>query len=119
MEQRSAKPFSVADLAMAVNLGPSHLSRLFRKSTGRSPSRYDKDRRLDRARELLLRTCLSVKEVMGLVGWNDPSHFGREFKRRFGVGPLELRDTPRVERAGADQHPEQTAIQEVQTDCRQ
>ena len=91
MDANSANPLSVAELALAVNLCPSYLTRLFREETGRSPARYGKDRRLDRARELLLSTFLSVKEIMAAVGWNDPSHFGREFKRRFGVSPRDLR----------------------------
>jgi transcriptional regulator GlxA family with amidase domain len=95
MEANRTEPLPVADLALAVNLCPSYLTRLFREHTGRSPARYDKDQRLEHARELLLSTFLSVKEVMAAVGWNDPSHFGREFKRRFGVGPRQLRDGSR------------------------
>jgi transcriptional regulator GlxA family with amidase domain len=95
MEANSATPLSVAELALAVNLCPSYLTRLFREETGRSPARYGKDRRLDHAHQLLLSTFLSVKEVMAAVGWNDPSHFGREFKRRFGVSPRELRGARR------------------------
>ncbi len=84
-------PLSVADLARAVNLSTSYLTRLFHAHTGRSPAQYDRDARLQRAHELLTTTFLTVKEVMAAVGWNDPSHFGREFKRRFGESPRALR----------------------------
>lgn len=91
MEEHSAEPLNVADLANAVNLSTSYLTRLFQKETGCSPGRFDKDRRLTHAHELLTSTFLSVKEVMAAAGWNDPSHFSREFKRRFGLSPRELR----------------------------
>jgi AraC-like DNA-binding protein len=47
--------------------------------------------RLRRARLLIERTFLSVKEVMGLVGYSDPSHFSRDFRRFHGVSPSALR----------------------------
>jgi transcriptional regulator GlxA family with amidase domain len=91
MDTHRTAPLSVAELAHEVNLSPSYLRRLFLAHTGRTPARYDKDCRLDRAHELITSTFLTVKEVMAAVGWNDPSHFGREFKRRFGVAPRGLR----------------------------
>jgi transcriptional regulator GlxA family with amidase domain len=95
MEQHVAEPMSVEALARAVNLSPSYLTRLFHEETGRSPARFDRDRRLDRAHELLRSTFLTVKEVMAAVGWSDPSHFCREFKRRFGVAPRAARVSAR------------------------
>jgi transcriptional regulator GlxA family with amidase domain len=47
--------------------------------------------RLDHARHLLQTSFLTVKEVMAATGWNDPSHFSREFKRRHGQAPRALR----------------------------
>ena len=91
MERHRNEPLSVVDLARAVNVSPSYLRRLFRSQFGESPSQYDRNVRLDQARELILTTFLSVKEVMVAVGWRDPSHFSREFKRRHGVGPRDLR----------------------------
>ena len=46
---------------------------------------------MERARLLLERTFLSVKEVMTFVGVNDPSHFSRDFRRRHGVAPTSFR----------------------------
>lgn len=91
MEEHSTEPLSVSDLAREVNLSPSDLTRLFHHQTGRSPGRFDKERRLERAHHLLTSTFLTVKQVMAAVGWNDPSHFCREFKRRFGATPREFR----------------------------
>lgn len=99
---RLAQPCSVEQLARAVNMSPSYLTRLFRQQTGRSPGCFVRELRLRRAYELMQTTFLSVKEVMAAVGWNDPSHFSRAFKRQFGVSPKGLRDALRHEYAVGD-----------------
>ena len=83
---------TVAALAAAVNLSPSRLAVLFRSETGVSPGRYLRCLRMERARLLLERTFLTVKEVMAFVGVNDPSHFSRDFSRHYGVAPSRLRE---------------------------
>ena len=83
---------TVAALAAAVNLSPSRLAVLFRSETGVSPSRFLRALRMERARLLLERTFLTVKEVMAFVGVNDPSHFSRDFSRHYGVAPSRLRE---------------------------
>ena len=91
LEQRLAEPFNLDTHARSVNLSPSRLSHLFRTETGVSPLRYLRNRRMERAGVLLERTFLSVKEVMVLVGCNDPSHFSRDFRRYHGVAPRQWR----------------------------
>jgi transcriptional regulator GlxA family with amidase domain len=91
MERDHAAPLSVAELACAVNVSPGHLRRLFQRELGRSPARVSRDLRLDHARHLLQTSFLTVKQVMAETGWNDPSHFSREFKRRYGQAPRALR----------------------------
>lgn len=88
---KHGEPRRVVELAQEVNLSESHLTRLFRAETGSSPGRYDREARLDRARELIVGSFKSIKEVMAAVGWSDPSHFCRDFKQRFGVSPRALR----------------------------
>jgi transcriptional regulator GlxA family with amidase domain len=81
----------VADVARAVNLCPSRFSRLFRATMGVTPLQYLRMLRLRQARALLEVTFLSVKEVMARVGYNDPSHFTRDFARVHGTPPSRLR----------------------------
>ena len=88
---KHGEPRSVAELAREVNLSESHLTRLFRRQIGSSPGRFYRDARLDRARELIVSSFKSIKEVMAAVGWSDPSHFCRDFKQRFGASPRALR----------------------------
>jgi AraC-like DNA-binding protein len=82
---------SIAALAARVNLSPSRLVVLFRRDAGVTPARYLRALRMERARLLLERTFLTVKEVMTFVGVTDPSHFTRDFRRHYGVPPTRLR----------------------------
>jgi transcriptional regulator GlxA family with amidase domain len=91
MDQHCAEPLSVADLARAVRLSPSYLTRLFQSEVGCAPGRFDRDRRLVRAYELVISTSLDVKAIMDATGFTDPSHFSREFKRRFDASAHALR----------------------------
>jgi transcriptional regulator GlxA family with amidase domain len=81
----------VAEVARAVNLGASHFTRLFRTATGLTPLQYLRSLRLQRARVLLEVSFFTVKEVMAAVGYNDPSHFTRDFVRAHGMTPSAVR----------------------------
>jgi AraC family transcriptional regulator, arabinose operon regulatory protein len=87
MEADPARPLNLGSLAEAVNLSVSRVVHLFTAETGVPPGRYLRDLRLERARQLLTDTRLSVKQVMAAVGYNDASHFSRDFKRNYGVSP--------------------------------
>ena len=91
LQRRMAEPATVAGLARTVNLSESRFRALFTAQTGMAPGRYLQRIRLRRARLLLERTFLSVKEVMALVGYNDPSHFSRDVRREHGAAPSEVR----------------------------
>jgi len=95
MATHRSDPLQVDELARQVNLSSSYLTRLFRDETGSAPAAFDRARRLDRAHDLIRNSFLSVKQVMAEVGWSDPSHFCRDFKRRFGVSPRALRKQAR------------------------
>jgi len=71
MEERLAEDLSLAELAAAVNLSPSHFSSLFRNTAGLSPRRYLVQRRLERAQHLLRSTSLSIGEIATMAGFYD------------------------------------------------
>src|SRR5687768_7516842 len=91
IEQDFDAGLTVDALAADVNLSASRFTHLFRRDTGLSPARFVRVLRMERARVLLERTFLTVKEVMAYVGVNDPSHFTRDFRRHHGVPPTGLR----------------------------
>jgi AraC-like DNA-binding protein len=82
-----AETLTVDSLAAQVCLSPSAFSRVFRERTGRSPYRYVKEARLDRARLLFDEGRLGVADVSRSVGYMSVSHFIKEFRTRFGSTP--------------------------------
>jgi AraC-like DNA-binding protein len=91
LERRVAEPLTISELATSVKLSPSRLAHLFRKDVGIAPMRHLRVLRMERAATLLSRTSLAVSEVMKLVGYADPSHFRRDFRRHHGVAPRDWR----------------------------
>jgi transcriptional regulator GlxA family with amidase domain len=91
MHRHLSEPLTVATLAARVNLSRSRFTALFVARTGVAPARYLHRARLRRARLLVERSFLSVKEITTLVGYNDLSHFERDFRREHGVAPTALR----------------------------
>ena len=84
---------TVSRLAEKLRLSPSRLRQLFTAEMGSTPKSYIREVRLAQARALLEHSVLSVKEVMAAVGFNDPSHFSKDYKRRFGIIPSKHRET--------------------------
>lgn len=81
----------VSDLAALVNLSPSHLSALFRRTTGGGVTAYHISLKMARARALLDTTTLTIGEVAALVGYTDPLYFSRQFRRLHGLNPTTYR----------------------------
>jgi transcriptional regulator GlxA family with amidase domain len=81
----------LAEIARFVNLSPSRLHHLFKAETGMSLTQFLKSLRLERARELLETTFLSVKQVMTTSGLKNKSHFVKDFKKAYGTTPTQYR----------------------------
>lgn len=84
---------SVAMLAQAVHLSPSHFSRLFRSTTGFSPHEYIVLHRIDKAKTLLHSTSLSVKEIAYQVGYHSETNFIVSFLHKVGMSPTAFRQS--------------------------
>lgn len=87
MRQNLHKEVSLSELAQSVNLSVWRLSHIFNSEVGMGPIKYLRYLRMDRARELLETSYLSVKEIGYHVGLNDESHFARDFKKVYGAPP--------------------------------
>lgn len=85
------RKISLNDFARIAELSPSYLLRLFKKQTGRSPADFLIELRMKKARTLVLKTSLSIKEIMALVGYNTRSNFLDHFKEYFDIPPSEYR----------------------------
>ena len=80
-----------SDLARQVGLSPDHFARRFKTTTGTSPKQFVLGRRMEKVEELLRTGKYNVTEAGREVGFHDPSHLNRCFRKRFGYPPIEVR----------------------------
>ena len=80
-------PLGVPDLAKTAGMSPSSFHEHFKSVTGTTPLQYQKDLRLIEARSLVADGSRSVSEAAYAVGYESPTHFSRDYSRKFGVPP--------------------------------
>jgi AraC-like DNA-binding protein len=68
-------------------MSPSTFRQHFRSITGTSPLQFQKQLRLQEARQLMLNRNIDAGNAGGLVGYESASHFSREYSRLFGAPP--------------------------------
>lgn len=94
MEENLEEPISPAVLAKEAGMSTRQLERLFRRYLNRSPKRYYMELRLQRARNLLLQTDMSVINVALACGFTSPSHFSKCYRSHFERTPYRERGAP-------------------------
>lgn len=75
------------ELAAHAHMTPSTFRQHFRDITGMSPLQFQKQMRLQEARQLMLNQAFDAGEASSLVGYESASQFSREYKRLFGAPP--------------------------------
>jgi AraC-like DNA-binding protein len=96
---RLGTAFSVSDFAEAAGLSRAHFSTLYREKRGLGPGTYLRNERMRLACYLLQTTELSVSEIGTMVGYGEPSAFGRVFRTFTHQSPKEFREAPQVRKA--------------------
>lgn len=91
MQRHSEQPLSSQQLAELIKVTPRQLERLFRQHLHETPSNFYLALRLDKARQLLRQTDLSVLEVGLACGFESSSHFSRCYRVRFATCPSQDR----------------------------
>ena len=91
MEDNLEEPISPSILASEVGMSTRQLERLFRRYLNRSPKRYYMELRLQKARNLLLQTDMSVINVALACGFTSPSHFSKCYRAHFETTPYRER----------------------------
>jgi AraC family transcriptional regulator len=91
MAEHLAEDFHLDQLAAQAGVSKFYFTRLFKNAMGVSPSRYLLTLRMDEARRLLRETKRSVVDVALDVGYTNPSHFARFFRRETGLSPSDYR----------------------------
>ena len=100
MEANIREPISQVELADYVDLSRRQMQRLFQRYLLCTPSRYYLQLRLQRARELLLQTDLSLVEIASQTGFVSNSHFSKSYKELYGYSPSGERRGGTGSRAG-------------------
>ncbi|GAB3768290.1 helix-turn-helix domain-containing protein [Spirosoma horti] len=80
-------------LAEKLNVSPTYLSDLLRKLTGQSAQQHIHNKLIDKAKEILTTTSLSVSEIAYQLGFEYPQSFNKLFKSKTNVSPLEFRQS--------------------------
>ena len=94
IEEHLDDNISLAKLAGLARLSPFHFDRAFKQSFELPPHRYLTLRRIERAKELLGQTDLSVTRIGFNVGFGNTSSFSVAFRRETGVTPTDFRRVP-------------------------
>ena len=91
MEANIEEPISPSILAKDVGMSTRQLERLFRRYLNRSPKRYYMELRLQKARNLLMQTDMSVINVALACGFASPSHFSKCYRAHYDTTPYRER----------------------------
>jgi AraC-like DNA-binding protein len=97
LRQNFDQPLRIDDIAREIGMSVSGFHHHFKAVTAMSPLQFHKQMRLQEARRLMLGQGLDAASAGYRVGYNEASHFNREYKKLFGVPPI--RDVERLREA--------------------
>jgi len=92
MHDNFDRDIPLGEIAAAAFLSEFHFARLFKRITGQTPHAYLASLRIEKAKEMLADTDLSIGEVGARVGYQSASHFGKVFRQATGITPTAFRD---------------------------
>lgn len=93
VQRRALTPISLKDVAAAVCRSPAHVAATIKKATGHSVGAWITSARVAEAAARLLHTDAAISEIAMQVGWQDTTHFIRQFRKAHGVTPAAFRRT--------------------------
>lgn len=82
---------TIQEIAEELGVSYSNFRKLFKEYTGLSPATYQQDLKLQRAKEMLTTTDLSIKEIAYQLNFDSPDYFSAKFKIKTGRKPSEFR----------------------------
>ena len=91
LERHIEEHIDMQELASSLGISYSTFRQLFKQLTGNAPYQYRLQLRLGRAKQLLVESELSVKEIAGLLKFDDSYHLSKMFKRHTGMSPSDWR----------------------------
>ncbi len=91
LENHFDQAISVSQVAEHVNISSVYLSRLFKLQTGKTLSEYLNCYRMDKSRDMLLNTSMTINDISRNLGYNDVRSYIRFFKKLYGITPNSFR----------------------------
>jgi AraC-like DNA-binding protein len=91
MNEKIFEAVDAEQLANRLNISYSWFRKVFRDYTGYAPAKYFQELKLRKAKQLLVSTSHSVKEIAFMLGYNSSEHFFSLFKKNTGYTPMEYR----------------------------
>ncbi len=92
MNENIYKDIDPEELALKLNISYSWFRKVFKDYTGYAPAKYFQELKLRKAKQLLVETSQSVKEISFLLNYASTEHFFSLFKKRTGFTPIEYRN---------------------------
>jgi two-component system response regulator YesN len=89
--ENAHRDISLEMIAEQVNLNPYYISKMFKDQMGVNYIDFLTDCRMEKAKSLMARPEISLKEIAYEVGYHDPNYFSRVFKKTTGVVPTDYR----------------------------
>lgn len=83
---------TIQEIAEQMGMGYSNFRKLFKEFTGVSPALYQQELKLQKAKELLSTTGISIKEIAYQLNFDSPDYFSSKFKNKVGCKPREYRE---------------------------
>ena len=96
IEKHLDQDISLEEMANSAGVSKTEALRCFHKTLQTTPYSYVMEVRLSKAADLLAQTGLSVGEIASRTGFNQQSYFGKRFKEKTGMTPLEYRGKMRT-----------------------
>jgi AraC family transcriptional regulator len=101
IEDHLSEDLSLSRIASITGISPSHFKTLFRESAGVPVHQYVIQRRIERAKDMLMQGKLSIAEIALATGFSHQSHLARHMRRSVGLSPRAMKrlfaDTPSID----------------------
>ena len=91
IQENYSKDISLDDVSGLVNISPYYFSKIFKEETGENFIEYLTKIRIEKAKELLVKPDISIKEAGIRSGYTDPNYFSRIFKKQTDMTPSEYK----------------------------
>lgn len=88
-------PISLETVAHQFYVTKEHLSRAFKSTIGENLTEYMTRKRMDKAKQLLMQSDISIKHAAHMTGYSELAYFHRVFKKYHGITPGEIRSRNR------------------------